>query len=129
VRLHHVALGARDVERLAAFYRDVFGLTEELRHHNHSGALRSVWFRMDDDTRLMIEASSEEARHVEGVGMGPFLLAFAIRPEERDAFEERLVRAGATVESRTGYSSYARDPEGNRIALSHYPDEALDHGG
>ena len=29
--------------------------------------------------------------------------------------------AGITIEARTGYTSYLRDPEGNRVALSNYP--------
>lgn len=123
MRLHHVALGARDVARVAAFYREVFALAEVARHLDDEGALRSIWLELGG-ALLMVERTREPGREVEGVGSGPFLLAFAIRPEERVALEARLAAAGAPVESRTGYTSYARDPEGNRVAVSHYPEPA-----
>lgn len=116
------------MERVARFYRDVLGLTEDARHQDDSGQLRSIWLRADR-TLLMIEATTASGDRVEGIGAGPFLLAFRIRPNERSELEQRLERAGASIESRTAYTSYARDPEGNRIALSHHPDEAERDGG
>lgn len=124
-RLHHVALGARDVERVARFYRDVLGLAELGRHDDAGGALRSVWLDLGGPI-LMVEQSDEPPRRVEGVGAGPFLLALSVGVDARRALEEALERAGARVESRTAYTSYARDPEGNRVAISHYPDPALE---
>lgn len=121
-RLHHVALGARDVERVAAFYRDVLGLAERARHDDGAGRLRSIWLALGDDALLMVERTEHALRHVDGVGAGPFLLALSCTPSERRALESALERAGAPVESRTAYTSYARDPEGNRIAISHFPD-------
>jgi glyoxylase I family protein len=114
--LHHVALGARDVEAVAAFYREAFRLRERARHHDADGSLRSVWLELGDSV-LMIEQSQEPPRRVEGVGAGPFLLAFHVGPEERADLE----RALGKIESRTEHTSYARDPEGNRVAVSSYP--------
>lgn len=118
--LHHLALGARDVERVAEFYRQVFGLPELARHHTGSGALRSIWLACGE-TLLMVEHTEQPARPVQGVGAGPFLLAFSVMPGERAELERELERRGAPVEQRTDHSSYARDPEGNRVAISHYP--------
>lgn len=117
--LHHLALGARDVERVAAFYRTVFLLPEVARHTTESGSLRSIWLALGPVV-LMIEQSEAEPRRVEGVGSGPFLLAFRITEKERTQWEERLTAAGAAIESRTERTSYARDPEGNRVAVSFY---------
>jgi catechol 2,3-dioxygenase-like lactoylglutathione lyase family enzyme len=123
-RLHHVALGARDVERVAGFYRDVLGLEERARHDDDAGGLRSIWLSLGEDTLLMIERTEQKLRRVESVGAGPFLLALSCTPDERKQLEATLERAGSFVESRTAYTSYARDPEGNRVAISHYPDIA-----
>jgi catechol 2,3-dioxygenase-like lactoylglutathione lyase family enzyme len=120
MKLHHVALGAQDVDALAAFYRDVLGLPELARHRD-GVVLRSVWLDLGGAI-LMIERTHEPARRVEGVGAGPFLLALRCTVAERAALEARLAAAGSAIESRTAFSSYARDPEGNRIALSHHPD-------
>ncbi len=117
--LHHVALGAADVERVAGFYRDVFGLPERARQLDEAGGLRSVWLVLGE-ALLMIERSAAAPRRIDGVGRGPFLLAFRVTGEARPALEARLAAAGAPIETRTEWTSYARDPEGNRIAVSAY---------
>jgi catechol 2,3-dioxygenase-like lactoylglutathione lyase family enzyme len=124
MKLHHLALGARDVSMVAAWYARVFELPEIARHHYDDGELRSVWLDLRG-TVLMVEHTEEairtDAGRVDGVGAGPFLLAFEIDASERGAFEERLEAEGATIEDRTSYTSYTRDPEGNRVAVSCYP--------
>lgn len=119
--LHHVALGASDVELVAGFYRELLGLPERRRRVDAEGRLFSIWLDAGG-TVLMIERTSEPIRRVEGVGAGPFLLAVTVAVEERAALERRLEAAGVPIESSTRFSSYFRDPEGNRVAVSHYPD-------
>ena len=123
--LHHLALGTRDVERLARFYRDVLGLREVTRLHHPDGALRSVWLDLGGSV-LMIEPTDEAPRQVTGVAAGLFLIALRIAEVERQTFEDRLREAGCGVEGRSEWTSYARDPDGNRIALSAYPLPALE---
>lgn len=118
--LHHLALGTSDVARLSTFYRDVLGLQELARHAHADGSLRSVWLDLGG-AALMIEQTSEPARFVDGVGSGLFLLAVTTTVEGRASFEQRLIEAGSPVESRTEWTSYARDPDGNRFAISAYP--------
>lgn len=120
VRVHHLAVGARDVESLAEFYRRAFELPEQARHYQADGQLRSVWLDLGGSV-LMIEASSVDAHRVEGIGRGLFLVAFAVNVADRDRVEARLVALGGALEERGRFTSYARDPEGNRVAISHYP--------
>lgn len=119
--LHHVALGSRDVAALAGFYRSLLGTEERRRNLDERGALRSVWLDLSG-VLLMIERAEPgvERPRVEGVGLGAFLLAFRADSAGRRAFEERAARLGAEVESRSQYTSYLRDPDGNRIAVSEY---------
>ena len=119
-RLHHVALGARDLERVASFYRDHLGLREVGRHQEPGGRLRSIWLDLGGPL-LMIELTGEPPRQVRGVGAGPFLLALVCQERERDTLELSLARSGFPVESRTDHTIYFRDPEGNRVAASSYP--------
>src|SRR5262245_38303934 len=119
--LHHVALGTRNVEELARFYRELLGLTEVQRHQDEQGALRSIWLDLGG-ALLMIERTLAEPRRVEGVGSGPFLLAFRVTPQARGQLEQQLAVRGHPIEARTAFSSYSRDPDGNRFAVSHYPD-------
>ncbi len=125
--LHHLAIGTRDVARLARFYIDVLELREVTRHLHADGTLRSVWLDLGGAV-LMIEPTDEPPRIVSGVGAGLFLIAVAVLPEQRGAFEARLELSGSVVESRSEFSSYARDPDGNRIALSVYPLAGLGQG-
>ncbi len=55
---------------------------------------------------------------------GLHLLALRIQPGERHAWERRLEELGVEIVHRTRWTLYLRDPEGNRIGLSHYPHEA-----
>lgn len=120
--LHHIALGARDVAALAAFYMQFFELPERARHLDGEGALRSIWLELAPGAMLMIERTVAEPLHVEGIGAGPFLLAFAAQDQaQRHARCAALERAGYKIEGETGFTSYARDPEGNRVAVSCYP--------
>lgn len=121
-RLHHLALGARDPARLAAFYRDVFGLRQLAVHREAGGAVRSVWLDLGGPV-LMVERTREPARMVTGVGAGPFLIALALPRDACDACERTLASRGIAVESRTEHTRYFRDPEGNRVAMSWYPVE------
>jgi catechol 2,3-dioxygenase-like lactoylglutathione lyase family enzyme len=105
---------------LARFYGEQLELREVARHHGTDGALRSVWFDLGGAI-LMIEHGVDEPRHVNGVGAGLFLIAIAVEATQRELFERRLERAGALIESRTEWTSYMRDPDGNRIAISAYP--------
>ncbi len=116
--LHHIALGAQNVERVAAFYRDFLGLPEDRRHLDGE-VIRSIWLRMGA-SMLMIERTTQPLRHVDGIGAGPFLLAIAMSSEERVALENRLEAGGFPIESRSEFTSYTRDPEQNRVAFSCY---------
>jgi catechol 2,3-dioxygenase-like lactoylglutathione lyase family enzyme len=119
--LHHVAVGTADVEALASFYARLLQTAERRRHLDDAGALRSIWLDLAG-TLLMIERAESGALRprVDGVGLGAFLLAFRVGPSERRAFEERAEALGAAIESRSAYTSYLRDPDGNRIAVSEY---------
>lgn len=118
--LHHLALGAQNVERVASFYSQLLDLPEIRRHFDASGELRSIWLRLDDAV-LMIERTTRKRPLVNGVDAGLFLLAIRVDTSQRAQLERHLTDLGHPVESRTEHSSYFRDPEGNRFAISHYP--------
>jgi glyoxylase I family protein len=117
VHIHHLALRTQDVSRLEAFYRDVVGLSRA-PDERPAGA-RSVWLTASR-TRVMIEPREPEEEAIPRGSMD--LVAFAIDPAERARFEARLERAAVTIEQRTDFTLYFRDPDGRRLAVSHYPD-------
>ena len=117
---HHLAIKVRELGRCERFYRDVLGLTVVTRHEDHHKELRSVWLACGD-LILMLERSHDDTPHVSSAP-GLHLFAFAITPVERNAWKEVLLAAGVRVTHETPYSLFFQDPEGNRLALSHYPD-------
>jgi hypothetical protein len=52
------------------------------------------------------------------------VVALGIARSDRAAWEERLALAGVDVVRRSPFSLFFLDPEGNRVALSHWPEEA-----
>lgn len=128
-RLHHLALGSSSVEQLAEFYHRLFDLPEVARHHDDAGKLRSIWLDLGG-VWLMIERSEGASRDAVGAREGLFLFALRVTPTERQRLERLLETLGHAIESRSAYTSYARDPDGNRFAFSHHPDAAeAEHGG
>lgn len=134
MHVHHVAILAHDVARVAAFYAEVLGL--EAVAPPRSGV---AWFRVGG-TLLMIEPSSAGvamasdsldqtrerigARGHPGGETGLQVLALGIAPNTRASWRERLRAKGVEVTNETPFTLYVRDPEGNRVGLSHWPDPA-----
>ena len=116
MRVHHLAIQVADLETCSAFYREVLGL-EPIAPPRPGVA----WFRAGEAV-LMLEpvggAVHSEAWRNDRPGF--YVLALAIAEDEREAWVERLGAANVPIEHRTAFTIYLRDPEGNRIGLSHY---------
>jgi catechol 2,3-dioxygenase-like lactoylglutathione lyase family enzyme len=113
--VHHLALRTDDVAKLAAFYEGVVGLPVEARN-----LPRSIWLRAGE-TLVMVELCGPDEPRVAARSME--LIAFSVDASERDEARDRLSAAGVAIEEETGFTMYFRDPDGRRIALSHYPVE------
>ncbi len=132
--VHHVAIGARDLAALEAFYTQVLGLPI-LRRWPTSGddpRDRSVWCDLGGGAFLALEraAGGDVAREggtADG-GQGYLMIALRITRAARAEWEARLAAAGVAVVHRTAYTLYVADPEGNRVGLSHWPDAAAEPG-
>jgi glyoxylase I family protein len=128
--VHHVAIQVRDLAAMTAFYRDVLGLPELRRWPTTDGTgERSIWLDLGGGAFLALERTdadpTSQARHDEWKSPTPgfHLLALAIASSARSSWEARLGAAGVAIAHRTAYTLYVRDPEGNRVGLSHWPDE------
>jgi catechol 2,3-dioxygenase-like lactoylglutathione lyase family enzyme len=131
--VHHLAIQVHDLPRCERFYREVLGLPLLRRWPREGGGDRAVWLGLGDGAFLALE------RLEPGPGATPdatprpppwrdgrpgyHLLALAIGVGERTAWEARLAAAGVPVVHRTRWTSYVLDPEGNRLGLSHHPED------
>ena len=119
--IHHIAVLAEDLAAAEAFYAGVLGFRVDRRWQEQDGSARSIWLGLGNDAILMLEkAEPGDARRADAGG-GWHLLAFSIRAEDRPRIESELSRKRIPIDSRTDYTLYVRDPEGNRVGLSHYP--------
>ena len=119
--VHHIALLVADLAAAEAFYSGVLGLRVERRWPETDGSTRSVWLQLGHDALLMLEKAEPRDLRRGEMGGGLHLLAFTIDAADRARVEQELARRRIVIEKRSDYTLYARDPEGNRIAFSHYP--------
>jgi catechol 2,3-dioxygenase-like lactoylglutathione lyase family enzyme len=120
--IHHVAIQVHDVEKVAAFYRDVLALPEKARHHRDDGSLRSIWIEASGDGSFL---AIEELRPGVRGTLGHSLVALRIARGERAAWLEHFAKAGVPIEKQSRWTIYVKDPEGNVIGLSHHPHDPL----
>jgi catechol 2,3-dioxygenase-like lactoylglutathione lyase family enzyme len=125
---HHLAIQCADLERCELFYREVLGLPVLRRWPREGGGDRSVWLavgRGEEDGFIALERADESptVRPWRDGRAGLHLVALRIAPGERGRWEDRLESAGVRVVHRTRWTIYFHDPEGNRIGLTHYPED------
>jgi glyoxylase I family protein len=125
--VHHLAIAVRDLEVTAAFYETVLGLPVLRRWPATDGAAvdRSRWLDLGGGAFLALERSAGQAAARDDQTPGFQVVALRIARQVRADWEARLASAGVAVVHRSPYTIYLRDPEGNRVGLSHWP-EALE---
>ena len=124
--IHHVAVQVRDLPAAEAFYTGVLGLRVARRWPGEAGE-RSLWLDAGGGTILMLErAGADERPPSEAPFVHPHagwhVVALRIEASERSAWEARL---GERIVHRTRWTVYVRDPDGNRVGLSHYPEDRV----
>jgi catechol 2,3-dioxygenase-like lactoylglutathione lyase family enzyme len=128
---HHVAIQCVDLAACERFYREVLGLEVVRRWPGETGGDRSVWLALGEGFLALERAGERRAPNGSVERPAPFrdgkpglhLLALRIAPSERAGWEARLAHLGVPVVHRTRWTLYCQDPEGNRIGLSHHPDD------
>ncbi len=125
---HHLAIQVRDLAAAERFYVETLGLKVVHRWPREDGpGERSLWLSVGAGEEFLAlelcdaERPSTPFRDPHG---GLHLLALRIPASDRAAWEEKLAGLGVEIVHRTRWTLYLRDPEGNRLGLSHFPHEA-----
>ena len=128
VRIEHVALWTRDLERLRDFYERYFGARAGALYRNPAHAFESCFLQFDSGARLELMRTGELDLVEAPPGaqrLGITHLALSVGSEARvDALTSELRAAGCPVldgPRRTGdgyYESVVLDPDGNRIEIT-----------
>jgi len=122
--VHHLAVLVRDLGRAERFYRRLFGLRVVKRWQDERGRPRSVWLALDDRVFFALERAERPGPRRAPLAPGWHCVALAIGRRERELWRRRLARARVEVERETAYTLFVRDPDGNLLGLSHYPEPA-----
>jgi catechol-2,3-dioxygenase len=132
-KVGHVVLKVRDLERSAAFYRDVIGLKEVARGEF---AAKMVFFSATGDNHHDL-ALAEVGRDAPGtppnaVGLSHVALKIGDTLDELRAARAHLASQGITkvrvIDHRVSQSIYLNDPDGNAIELYVDADPAIWRG-
>ena len=123
MQVHHVAVKIVDLIRAEAFYATVLGLPVLRRWLlPDGGGERSLWLDLGAGAFLALERADRREPEKAEDAPGIHLVALHIARSEREAWIAKFAQAGHPVYQQTDYTLYVRDPEGNRIGLSHWPD-------
>jgi catechol 2,3-dioxygenase-like lactoylglutathione lyase family enzyme len=126
---HHIAVQVRDLVAAEAFYAGVLGLQVLKRWPLETGGDRSLWLDLGGGSFLALERASAAAtppstQEFQDGHAGWHLVALRISVGQRTAWEEHLARHDVSIVHRSRWTLYVRDPDGNRIGLSHHPEDA-----
>jgi lactoylglutathione lyase len=126
MRVEHVAIWTKDLERLRAFYEQYFGATANQKYQNPAKQLETYFLTFEEGARLEIMQipgirSTPEDSPLQGYAH----LAFSTGSEEAvDSLTKKLTEAGFPAidgPRHTGdgyYESVVLDPDGNKIEIT-----------
>jgi glyoxylase I family protein len=124
--IHHLAIKVRDLPAAERFYRDILGLPVQRRWPADDGpGDRSLWLDLGAGAFLALERASLARPPLDEEEPGLHVVALRIGRDDRPAWMARLAAAGVPIYRQTDFTIYVRDPEGNRIGLSHWPEASV----
>jgi len=125
VRIEHVALWARDLEAVAAFYARWFGARVGERYENPRKGFASRFLEFDDGARLEVMVRTDVVARGPAEQLGLAHIAIVVGNEAAvDALAARCAGEGIAIidgPRRTGdgyYECVVCDPEGNRVEVT-----------
>lgn len=125
MKINHIALYTKDLERMRAFYIKYFNASSNQGYHNPTTGLRTYFLSFEDQTRLeLMTRPSLEQHTASPLETGYIHLAFSTGSREKvDSLTAALEHDGYTVYGRprtTGdgyYESCVIDPDGNLVEI------------
>ena len=134
MKIEHIAIWAKDVDKVCEFYRKYFGGVVHPIYHNPIKQFTSRFVTFDDGARLEImhrpdiDVGTDEMFHMEqfqSEHLGYAHLSFSVgSKEEVDSLTQQMSSEGIQVVGQprtTGdgyYESVVLDPEGNRVEVT-----------
>lgn len=122
--VHHLAVVVADLARAERFYVDVLGLPIDRRWDDDRGVHRSTWVALGGGatTFLALERAGAAGPTRSDEAPGFHCVALRIDRSSRETWRARLAERGHPIERESAFTLYVRDPDGNLVGLSHWPD-------
>ncbi|KRL84781.1 VOC family protein [Ligilactobacillus apodemi] len=124
MKIEHVALWEKDLEKMKEFYETYFNVTSIKRYHNPKTGFYSYFVTFDSGSRLELMAKQHLSPRIAD-SLGYAHLAIAVGTKEAvNAYVEKFLAAGFPLLSgprTTGdgyYEAVIQDPEGNLLELT-----------
>ena len=125
MRIEHIAIWVKDLERIRRFYEEYFGVTSSELYHNQKTGFKSYFLRFDDGARIEIMSKSDINREVQENTFGYAHVSISLGSKEKvNEQTEKFRKDGYKIISEprtTGdgyYESVISDPENNFIELT-----------
>jgi lactoylglutathione lyase len=129
-RIGHIAIRAKDIEKTAAFYRDVLGMKEAFRMYNgEGGALGTIYLCAAPGQFLEIFPGGKVERPIDTETIGYSHLCIEVENAEKTFDELKAKGLPVDRELQTGLSKcrmfWTHDPDGNKIEFMELTAESL----
>ena len=129
MKIEHIAIWVKDIDKVCEFYRKYFGGNIQPLYHNPTKQFTSRFVTFEDGARLEVMNNpnvgtlTESMFHVEHLGIAH--ISFSVGSKEKvDLLTKEMSDDGVTIvgEPRTTgdgyYESVVLDPESNRIEIT-----------
>jgi lactoylglutathione lyase len=134
MKIEHIAIWVKDIDKVCEFYRKYFGGVVQSLYHNPTKQFTSRFVTFEDGARLEVMHRPDITVgtlnrncmfHVEQEYLGYAHLSFSVgSKEEVDSLTQQMSNDGIQVVGQprtTGdgyYESVVLDPEGNRVEIT-----------
>ncbi len=125
MKINHIALWAKDIEKMRDFYEKYFQAKSNDKYINEKKGFQSYFLSFQSGCRLEIMHSEKTRKEQPAAALGLCHLAFSLGSKEAvDEMTEKLMADGYSKidgPRTTGdgyYESVFLDPEGNKIELT-----------
>ena len=127
MRIEHIAIWTKDLEKMRKFYQEFFDLRSNEKYHNPEKEFSSYFLAFENGARLELMHRPDMSEVNEKLDLKPGLAHFAISVGSKgkvDQLTERIRKKGYKIlgEPRTTgdgyYESVISDPEGNLIEIT-----------
>lgn len=125
MRIEHIAIWVRDIEKMKLFYTTYFGAVANEKYVNPQKEFESYFLNFGDGSRLELMRKPQISASCEKEMLGLTHLAISVGSKEQvNELTKKTREAGFAIvgEPRTTgdsyYESVILDPEGNRIEIT-----------